>query len=138
MNPILAKNYKAEAALTAYRIVKPGTADGQVLLAAAATDFLVGVTNEISAAINERADVIVAGIAEVELGGTVARGDPITADAAAKGVTATRHTHTENTAGTYTQNATTAAGSGQRRIGFALISGVAGDIIPVLLAPGYL
>lgn len=137
MNPVLQKNFIAEAAIAAYRILKLGAADGQVLQAAAATDAMIGVANEVGAAINERQDVIVAGIADVELGGVVARGDGVTADATGKGVAATRHTHTENTAAAYTQNATTAAASGQRKIGIALASGVAGDIIPVLLAPGY-
>lgn len=137
MNSLLQKSFKAEAAIAAYRIVKPGTADTQVLQAAAATDFLIGVSNEVGAAINERQDIVVIGIADLELGGTVTRGDPITADANGKGVAATRHTHTENTAGAYTQNATTGAAAAGRIIGFALVSGVASDIIPVLLHPAF-
>lgn len=136
-NPTLTKNFTAEAAITKRRIVKLGTADGQVVPAAAATDALIGIAAELDAAITTRVDVHVAGIAEVELGGTVTRGQLVTADASGRAVAATRHTHTENTAGTYTQSATTGVGSGERAIGFALVSGVVGDIGTVLIAPAF-
>ena len=42
-------------------------------------DAVFGVSTEIDAAINERCDVHIAGMVEVEAGGTNARGDPITA-----------------------------------------------------------
>lgn len=119
MNPILAKNYKAEAALTAYSIVKPGAADGQVVLAAAVGDALIGVTNEIAAAINERADVIHAGIAEIKAGGTIARGDWLTSDASGLAVAAAP-----------------AAGVNNNVIGRALASAASGDVFAALIAPG--
>lgn len=118
-NTLLNRNYIAEAAISPYRIVKFGAADGQVLQAAAATDLLVGVCESVGPAINERCDVVKSGIADVELGGTVARGGPITADATGKGVAAAP-----------------GAGLNVRIIGFAEVSGVAGDIVPVLIAPG--
>ena len=121
MNPMLIKNYTAEAAIAAYRIVKPGAADGGVLQAAAATDALMGVTGSVAPASGERVDVIKSGIAQVELGGTVTRGGPITADASGKGVAAAP-----------------SAGSNNRLIGFAEVSGVSGDIIDVLVAQGSL
>ena len=55
----------------------------------------------------------------MEFGGTVARGAPVTADASGKAVAAAP-----------------AAGSNVRIIGFAEVSAVAGDIAPVLIAPG--
>lgn len=118
MNVILKKNFLAEAAIAAARVVKFGTADGQVVQAAAATDLLVGVTGPIAPAINERVDVMVAGIADVEYGGAVTRGQKLTADANGKAVAAAP-----------------AAGANVHVIGIAQVSGVAGDIGSVLIAP---
>lgn len=117
-NTLLNKNYLAEAAIAPFRIVKMGAADGGVLLAAAATDSLVGVCEAVGPALGERVDVIKVGLADVELGGAVVRGGPITSDATGKGVAAAP-----------------AAGVNNRVIGFAEISGVAGDIIPVFISP---
>ena len=112
------KNYSAGAAVAANRIVKPGAADNEVIVGAAVSDALIGVSTDIAADSGERCDVIHAGIAPVKLGGTVARGDPITSDGTGQGVAAAP-----------------AAGTNNRIVGFALNSGVSGDIIPVLLAP---
>lgn len=117
----LTKNYVAEGAISAYRIVKVGAADYGVLAAAAVSDKLIGITTEIDAASGERVDVIHEGIADLKIGGTVARGDFITTDASAQGVTAAP-----------------AAGTNNQIIGKALISGVSGDIIPVLISPSML
>jgi hypothetical protein len=118
-NPTLIKQGTAEAAVSPYRIVKFGAADGGYVQAAAATDFLVGVCESVGPALGERIDVIKAGIADVEFGGTVTRGGPVTADANGKAVAAAP-----------------AAGSNVRIIGFAEVSAVAGDIAPVLIEPG--
>ncbi len=115
----LTKSYNAEAAIGANLLVKPGANDWGVLQAAAATDKIIGVTTEVAAGINERCDVIHEGIADVLLGGTVTRGDPITSDANGKGVTAAP-----------------SAGTNNGIVGRALISGVSGDIIPVLVSVG--
>jgi hypothetical protein len=64
-------------------------------------------------------DYPTAGTGQVRLGGNVTRGDPITADAASKGVTAAP-----------------AAGANVRIIGFALQSGVLNDVIDYQIAPG--
>lgn len=61
----------------------------------------------------------VTGVARVKLGGTVAANDPITSDASGQGVTAAP-----------------AAGVNAYIVGIALESGVSGDLIDVLLAPG--
>lgn len=118
-NPTLTKNFNAGAAIAAYRIVKMGAADATVVQGAAATDFLMGVCTEIAAASGGRADVHIAGIADVEFGGTVTRGDEVTSDATGKAVAAAP-----------------AAGVNNRIIGLALVSAVSGQIAPVLLAPG--
>lgn len=118
-NANLVKNFVAEAAIGKYRIVKFGTADGQVVQGAAAADLLVGVSTDIAAAINERCDVIVDGQADVEYGGAVTRGALLTSDATGKAVAAAP-----------------AAGVNNRIIGIAMVSGVAGDIGSVLVSPG--
>lgn len=114
-----ARNYTAGGAIAPYRIVKPGAADGEVVQAAAATDFLMGVCESVGPASGERCDIVKSGIADVEFAGVVARGEPVTADADGKGV-----------------KAAPAAGANARIIGFAEVTTAAGDIAPVLLAPG--
>lgn len=118
-NMLLNKNYVAEAAIAPYRIVKFGAADGQVLQSAAATDLLMGVCESVGPAIGERCDVVKSGIAEVEFAGVVARGGPVTSDALGRGVAAAP-----------------GAGLNNRIIGFAEVSTAAGDIAPLLIAPG--
>ena len=136
-NPLLIKNFVADAAIAAYRVVKIGAADGAVAQAAVVTDALIGVAGPLgAAAAGDRIDITVAGIADIEYGGAVSRGDLLTVDGQGRAVVATRHTHTENTNATYIQNATTAiANAGNRIIGVALKAGVLGDIGDVLLAP---
>ena len=117
-NQVLVRNFKAEGAIPAFTIFKMGSADGQILAGAAATDKLMGVTTDIAAAINERCDGMLVGIADVLYGGAVARGDPLTSDALGRAV-----------------NAAPAAGSNVRVIGTALVSGVLGDIGQVNISP---
>lgn len=116
---LLLKNYTAEAAAAAFRIAKHGSADGQVLQAAAATDALLGVYDSVAPAAGERVDVVKAGIADVEYGGVVTRGAPLTSDASGRAVVAAP-----------------AAGSNVRIIGFAEVAGVLGDIGSVHIALG--
>lgn len=118
-NATLIKNFKAEAAIAAYRIVKHGAADDQVLQGAAVGDALFGVSTDIAAAINERCDVIMDGQADVEYGGTITRGALLTSDASGRAVAAAP-----------------AAGVNNRIIGVAMVSGVLGDIGSVSLSPG--
>jgi hypothetical protein len=106
----------AEAAIAAYRFVKPGTTDLSVVQATAATSLLLGISNQVGAAITTTADYIIQGEAELELGGTVVRGGRLTSDASGKGV------------------ATVTAGDILGAI--ATVSGVAGDIIPVIVIYG--
>ena len=138
MNPTLTKTYEADAAIAPRRIVKIGAGDGRVAQASASTDALIGVADSLGAdGAADRCDVYLDGLVEVELGGNVTRGDAITADADGKGVAATLHTHTENTAAAYTQDATTGAAASTRIIGVAMVSGAAGDHALVRLAPQY-
>ena len=119
-NPGLIKNYSAEGVIPAYRIFKFGAADGGILVAAAATDKLAGVTGRIAAAVaGDRIDGARSGIEEVEYGGTVAAGDLLTADASGRAIAVTA-----------------GAGANVRVIGVAEVAGVLGDIGSMLVQPG--
>lgn len=119
-NELFVKAYKAGAQIGPYLIVKWDTADYQVVLAAAATDKLVGVSvPNITAPSGQRVDVVLEGIAQVTAGGTVTRGDPLTSDASGRAVTAAP-----------------GAGTNNRLIGFAETSAVVGDIFPIRLCQG--
>lgn len=119
-NPGLIKTHSAEGAIAAYRIVKHGAADGGVLQSSASTEKLIGVNDRLAAAVaGDRLDIVRSGIAEVEYGGNVTRGDPLTADANGKAVAAAP-----------------GAGVNAYIIGFAEVDGVSGDIGSVMIAPG--
>lgn len=118
-NPTLTKNYEAGAVIAKHRIVKFGADDDHVIQSAAATDDHIGVSDELGAtAAEKRVDVHHAGIVTVEYGGTVTRGGPLTADADGKAVAAAPATGVNNPI-----------------IGRALVSAVAGDLGPMLIAP---
>lgn len=118
-NPTQLKSYSAGAAITAFRLVKFSAAE-TVVLAAAATDFIIGVANEVAAASGERQDVILAGIAFVEAGAAFALGAVITSDASGRGIVAAP-----------------AAGTNNRVIGVALeAAAAAGDVVRVLVSQG--
>jgi hypothetical protein len=116
----LAKGFRAGAAIAAKRIVKFDSADTTVIQGAAATDSLIGVA-DLAASSGGDVDVIMSGVAIVELGGTVTRGGLLTADANGKAVAAVPATGVNN-----------------RVIGIAMVSGVSGDLGSVLIAPGSL
>ena len=125
-NRDIVKSYTAEAAINPCRFVKPGSNDYGVVQAAAAADKIIGVSMPLGSlgsgtalSSGDTCDVMHDGIADVQLGGSVTRGDLLTSDASGQGIVAT---------GT--------AGSNYRTGGIALVSGVSGDIIPVLLTPG--
>lgn len=121
-NPLLAVNYVADAAIPINRLVKLGTGDRAVALAVAATDAIVGVVNEVSAALGERVDVVRVGIAWVEAGAAIARGAPLTADATGRAVTAAP-----------------AVGVNNRLAGFADEAALAaGDVIRIQINPGFM
>lgn len=114
------KSYSAEGTIPANRFVKPGAADYGVLAGAAATDKLIGISQDvIDAASGDPVDVIHDGIANLKLGGTVTRGDLLASDASGQGVTAAPTT-----------------GANARYGAVALVSGVSGDVIPVKISLG--
>lgn len=108
----------AEAAVEGYRIVKPGTADMSCVKASAATDKLLGTSDELDHAIGEIVDVAAIPVARVRLGGTVGAGDALTSDANGKAIATTT--------------------TGNRTIGFAETAGVADQVITYIWAPGVL
>lgn len=116
MNSYLAKNYRAAVALAAYRIVKFSAADGEVQHAAAAADASIGITDRSATdcPAGARVDVVRTGLTLVEYGGAVTRGQFLTADAQGRAV---------------------AVAGDARVIGVAEVSGVAGDVCLVLIAP---
>lgn len=118
-NELFNKSFTPGAAVAAYRICKHGAADNEAIQAAAATDESLGVSNHLGAAATDTTvDLVMAGIAEIEYGGTVTRGANLTADADGKAVVATAE--------------------GSRIIGKAMVAGVTGDIGSVFLAPSVL
>jgi hypothetical protein len=111
--PLLTKAFDAGAAIGAYRIVKFGADDDTVILGAAGTDALIGITGQVgAAAAGDRVDVDMAGIGEVAAGDGITRGNQLTSDA---------------------DGAAVVADAGDTVIGVALKSAVSGDIIPILL-----
>lgn len=115
---ILEKTAKCTAAVaTQFLIGKFGADDDTLSQAAGATDSLIGILQHITSAAGDDIRIMLEGISRCKLGGGVTRGGPITSDANGKGV---------------------AAVAGQNIVGFALASGVTGDIIPVYLKPGIL
>lgn len=119
-NSLLRKTYAAAGAIGQYLIVKFTANDAEVALATASTDKLVGISGRVSAAVaGDRLDIGRSGIEEVTYGGTVAAGDPLTADASGRAITAAP-----------------AAGVNAYIIGFAEVAGVLGDVGSVLIAPG--
>jgi hypothetical protein len=112
-------NYNAEAAIPAYRFIKFGAADGGILVAAASTDLLIGGNGRIAADVaGDRLDIVRDDFVEIQLGGTVVRGEKLTSDSSGRAITAAPATGVNAQIG-----------------GTAEASGVIGDIIWVKLAP---
>jgi len=113
-NPTFIKSFKAGGAIPENSMVKFGSADGTVVAATAATDAIIGVSVLGAVAAGDIVDVTLDGIEEVKLAGAVTRGDFLTTDAASKAVSAS---------------------AGNRVVGYAMESGVSGDIIGVFVTP---
>lgn len=118
LTPVLTKTFNAGGAIPAYSWVKFGADDRTVVVAAAATDAIIGLSTSLPAASGERVDVILAGIGEAVLAGNVTRGGLVTSNSAGACVAAAP-----------------SAGANNRVGGTAFASGVSGDVIPVLVVP---
>ncbi|WP_020179792.1 hypothetical protein [Methylopila sp. M107] len=111
-------SFEAAAAIAGRHIVAGSGAGTKVRQAAASTDKLVGVSERMGAEAGGLVDVIQAGWAEVELGGTVAAFDHVTADATGRAVVASG-----------------VAGQSIKVVGQVQADGVAGDIVWLRVAP---
>lgn len=113
------KSFTATTAIPHRRQVKFATNDGEIALATAATDLVVGVSDcPGGAAIGERVDIVMLGETELDMGGTVAAGAFFTADANGKGVACAP-----------------ATGANARAGGIMMMGAVSGDIARVLVTP---
>lgn len=117
---LLTKSFRTASAIAGFLIVK-AAANGQIAVATAATDALIGTSGSMGAPAEGIADVGQAGWDEVRAGANVSFGDPLTANNASKAI-----------------KAVPVAGSVVRIIGFAMADGSDGDIIPYQIAPGVL
>jgi len=111
---LLRKTFKASGAIPEGSLVKFVTDDDTVVICTGATDKIVGVASHV-AADGERIEVDLVGVTYVVLGGSVARGDDVTADANGAGV------------------ALSAAATIKSSVGRAMASGAAADLCPVLV-----
>lgn len=119
-NPLLVKNFLSGAAIEKYRIVKFGADDDHIVKSAAVGDAHMGVSIEVEAsAAEQRIDAVLSGVAEVQYGAAVTRGDMLTSDANGKAVVAAP-----------------GAGVNNNIIGQAMVSGVLDDIGSVNVNPG--
>lgn len=116
-NEGLQKTLIAGAAVAKNRIVKFGSSDTTAIQSAATTDLLMGVSDNLGAASGETFDVILDGIALIEYGGNVTRGQLLTSDTQGRAVAASP----APTVSMYV-------------IGQAMVSGVSGDIGSVHIA----
>ncbi len=118
MSPFV-QNYTAEGEVKQRRIIAAGSADGMVKQATAATDALMGVSGiQGTAGADQRVDVIMDKIQDVEFGGVVAFGDPLTSDAEGRAI-----------------KAEPVAGANVRIVGFAMENGGAGVIGKAHIVP---
>ena len=118
-NPTLQKSFTAGAAISPYTIVKFSAAS-TVVPAAAVSDSLIGISNEVGPAINERCDVVMAGVAFVTASAAFSLGALLTSDASGRAAAAAP-----------------AAGTNNRIIATALEAATAtGDVVQVLITPG--
>jgi hypothetical protein len=104
---------------------------GKLILATAGTGF-AAVQNAPN--LNEAA-LVPAPNGKVILGATLTAGDRFTADSDGKAAAVTDHTHIENTAAEYAQNATTAAATVVESPGILVEGGNANDVVAYFAAP---
>lgn len=123
MSTPLIKSYEASAAVTARRIVafSDAAASAKVAMAATALVPAIGISGVLGAVSGEMCDTVLAGLAQLELGGTVTAGAPLMSDGSGRGITAVA----------------TAAAT-RRVVAFALEPGVTGDLIWVHVVPSLL
>ena len=118
--------HKPGAAIAKYRLVTHGANDYEVIQAAGHDAPIIGVSTRVAATVSSPAksddtvevDVVRSGVAEVEYGGVITRGDPVTSDGVGKAV-----------------KSSPGIGEKQWIAGIAEVSGINGQIGSVMLAP---
>lgn len=80
MKPTFIKGYRAGAAIAAHRFVAYGDSTGEAVQATDSEQTLMGVSDSLGAKAGEMADVVRAGISEVEYAEDIAVGDRLTTD----------------------------------------------------------
>jgi len=116
---VLEKSVTAGAAVTGFTIAKFGSDDNTMIPAAATTDLVVGIFQHDAASGAEVRVALPGSIAKLKLGsGGITRGALVTSDGTGQGIALSG-----------------AAGTNVQSIGIAMASGVAGDIVPVLVLP---
>lgn len=119
-NILLSKNYLAAAAIAAFTVVKHAAADDQVQAAASGADLVIGITQDLPAALGERTDITKIGLTYATAGAAIARGSRLMSDALGRVIVAAA-----------------AAGTNVFTIGNAEEAATAaGDVIRVNVIPG--
>ena len=118
-NELLVKPFVAGGVINPFRFFTAGSVAGQIIQATGATVPLLGVVDILGAvAVGDRTDGVLFGAMEVEYGGVVAYGDPLTSDSQGRAV-----------------KANYVAGAAVCISGYAMDAGVLGDIGSVLIVP---
>lgn len=104
--------YTADADLPPYQIAKYGTIDGNCAIAGAATDKLLGVTENVPVPAGQVASICTGGQPLMTYGGPVNAGDFLTSDGNGNAISI-------------------ASGATAMSVGQALETGVSGDIRPI-------
>jgi len=112
-----ARNAGADLSAKLHFLAKVDPTDGDLILAAAGTDTVIGVITEAAAA-DKPVTVQFGGLAKVKAGGTIVAGDRLTSDGSGQAI------------------ATTTAGN--RVFGIALDAGASGNIVPVMLIQAHI
>jgi hypothetical protein len=112
----LIKTFNAPVAVTPYTLVTFAAGSNNVEIANAVADPIIGLSDSVGSQDNGRCDVIMAGVSEARVGGTVTKGDVLTTDSTGRAILAS--------AGT------------DRVLGIAMADAVIGDIAAVLVAQG--
>lgn len=99
-NEMLVKNFNAAGAISPFRAVKFGSADNSVAQSTARNSLVIGVSDSLGAdAALDPVDVVMGGIATIEYGGTITRGQNVTSDANGKAIAAVNREYTTTIAG---------------------------------------
>lgn len=113
--PGLITAFLAVSDIAAQHLVAAGTNDGEAIQAKEAATYLLGASTFVNTPTGKHVSVVRNGLANVVYGGNLAVGDPITSNADGQAIK---------------------AAAGDKTIGYAEVSGVAGDIGSIYIVPG--